>query len=372
MPSASLGAYGGSIHGGKLYGWGTNAFRGAVGDGTDVNRTTPTAVGTDFGWEMVSRGSVFSIGLRHGKLYTWGTDTDGVLGNGAGGSNSLSPAQIATSFSDWNWIAAGDQHGLAIRDGKLYSWGNNGYARTGQNTTTGLTEVPTQIGSDTDWVKCSGGQESGFAIKSNGTLYGWGNNSNFRTGLNTSTGTTNVPTQIGTASDWIHVEGAEAWSMGLRATGELFTWGANATGRTGAGTTSGSRATPTKVGAGTDWDCAVAGLLHGLGVRNGQLWAWGRNNESQIGDGTTTQRNAPVQIGSATDWRLVGAIRLASMAIKTNSTLYTWGDAAQGQLANGTTTPNVNSPTQVGSNTDWILLTSTAANADGGHAVRQQ
>lgn len=60
------------------------------------------------------------------------------------------------------------------------------------------------------------------------------------------------------------------------------------------------------------------------------------------------------------------------MAIKTNSTLYTWGDAAQGQLANGTTTPNVNSPTQVGSNTDWILLTSTAANADGGHAVRQQ
>ena len=41
-------------------------------------------------------------------------------------------------------------------------------------------------------------------------------------------------------------------------------------------------------------------------------------------------------------------------AVTSGGTLFTWGVASQGMLANGTTSPNLSSPVQVGSATDWL------------------
>jgi alpha-tubulin suppressor-like RCC1 family protein len=89
---------------------------------------------------------------------------------------------------------------------------------------------------------------------------------------------------------------------------------------------------------------------------DGTLWAWGINNKGQLGLGNTTDYSSPVQVGSLTDWKLVGGAIWNNAAIKTDGTLWTCGYAAVGMLGNGTATPDISSPAQVGSDTDWISI----------------
>lgn len=87
----------------------------------------------------------------------------------------------------------------------------------------------------------------------------------------------------------------------------------------------------------------------------GELWGWGRNNYGQVGDSTNITRSSPVQIGSLTNWSIVGSSYDTGLAIKTDGTLWAWGRGSQGNLGDGSYS-NRNSPVQVGTETDWIKL----------------
>jgi alpha-tubulin suppressor-like RCC1 family protein len=74
-----------------------------------------------------------------------------------------------------------------------------------------------------------------------------------------------------------------------------------------------------------------------------------------LGIGSTTQQTSPQLVDSATTWTAIATgspQAVHSLAIKEGK-LFTWGAAAAGILGNGTTTPNVTSPAQIGSDTDW-------------------
>ena len=86
----------------------------------------------------------------------------------------------------------------------------------------------------------------------------------------------------------------------------------------------------------------------------GTLWAWGTNTYGQVGDGTTTTRFAPVQVGTATTWKLARAGGGHTLALRTDGTLWSWGLNLKGQLGDGTTT-NRSSPAQVGTGT-WSTV----------------
>jgi alpha-tubulin suppressor-like RCC1 family protein len=130
--------------------------------------------------------------------------------------------------------------------------------------------------------------------------------------------------------------------------------GANRFGELGTG--EGYTSSPVQVGSLTDWDHVSSGSNHTHAIKtDGTLWAWGRNSFYGIlGDGTTVDKSSPVQIGSLTDWALLSKNwgSLHSAAIKTDGTLWTWGYNVQGQLGDGTTV-NKSSPVQIGSLTDW-------------------
>jgi hypothetical protein len=83
-----------------------------------------------------------------------------------------------------------------ISDGTLWSKGANINGMNGNNLTGGTVDSFTQIGTDTNWVEISAGQTHVVARKSDGTVWCWGSNTSGRTGLSTSLGTTNVPTQV--------------------------------------------------------------------------------------------------------------------------------------------------------------------------------
>ena len=148
--------------------------------------------------------------------------------------------------------------------------------------------------------------------------------------------------------------GGSGGASGSPSSGQLWTWGANTYGSLGLGDTT-NRSEPTQVGSDTDWEKGpVSGQDYGsFAIKtNDTLWGWGRNTFGALGLGDTTNRSSPVQVGSLTNWFLVGGGYFYNAAIKTDGKLWTWGFNYGGRLGVGDTT-NRSSPVQVGSLTDW-------------------
>jgi alpha-tubulin suppressor-like RCC1 family protein len=353
MPGFTLGTVASSHNVNGLFTWGFGTlFR--LGNNATANVLSPQNQTAFTDWEVVCAGLQRGWAIRKGLLYSWGSNSaTGALGNGVTTGTRNTPTQVGTD-SGWTSIS-GISTPAAIRDGKLYTWGLATNGLLGNGTTTPNVTVPTQIGSDTDWEMVSSANTHAAAIKG-GKLYSWGSNANYRTGQGTTSGSTNTPTQIGAATNWTIVATTGEATVAINADGEAWSVGSNANGQTGQGTTSGDTTTLTQIGSGSDWeDANGTTCVHAL--RAGTLWAFGRNLQGQIGDGTTTTRSSPVQIDSNTGWILPrnGGNNNANgveQAIR-DGKLFTWGWASQGALGNGTTTPDVYTPTQIGTDTNW-------------------
>jgi alpha-tubulin suppressor-like RCC1 family protein len=264
---------------------------------------------------------------------------------------------VLSTDSDWDVVSCGDAHCLAIKNGALYSWGNdvNGKTGLGKGTTnvgnnTTYTVVPTQIGSDTDWTHISAGQNHSLAIRS-GRLFAWGNGGNGRLGLGSTT-SFDTPQQVGSDTTWTWCSAGSNWSCGIRA-GQLLSCGSNANFRTGLNTDAGNTTSFTVSNSDSDWSKAYAGSTHGIGIKNSpaQLWSWGVNANGRTGQGLTIgATNVPTQIGSLTGWTVASAGDAHSIAIR-NDSLYTFGSQLNGRLGNGLiTSGNVVTPILIAGN----------------------
>jgi alpha-tubulin suppressor-like RCC1 family protein len=98
----------------------------------------------------------------------------------------------------------------------------------------------------------------------------------------------------------------------------------------------------------------VAIEQHFLAIKaNGTLWAWGDNTTGQLGDGTYNSTGTPIQIGTATNWKMVATATNRSFAIKTDGTMWGFGENINGETGVGITGPDILTPTQIGTGTNW-------------------
>ena len=187
---------------GKIWTWGWN-FYGQIGDGTTDNKSTPYQVGNETSWLKIDAGSGHNLAIKNnGTLWAWGSNYLSELGNGTGVPNGI-PIQIGTA-TDWNLIFAGDLYSMAIKNnGTLWTWGRNFDGELGNGGNPSTVNVPTQIGADTNWAKINGGYRCSYAIKTNGTLWAWGKNSNGQLGNGTTINTL-IPIQIGLSTNWMY------------------------------------------------------------------------------------------------------------------------------------------------------------------------
>jgi alpha-tubulin suppressor-like RCC1 family protein len=342
-----------------LWTWGLGTLY-RLGNNSTSNVLSPAQIETQTDWEWISAGVGCGAGIRNGRLFTWGDNTSGRTGQGTTSGTTNTPTQVG-SDTDWQTVSI-SAHGLAIKGGKLYAWGAAANGRLGNGTTTPDVSAPTEINGDTDWQWVASGNIHSVAIKG-GKLYTWGSNANYRTGQGTNLGETTTPTQVGSATNWKKVVSGGGATIALDNDGKLWSVGANANGGTGQGTTSGDTTALTQIGSDSDWqDMAPSTGACFHAIKNNQLRGWGRNLSGQIGDNSTTTRSSHVLVDSNSGWVLArgnsGNVdgNGFSLAIRDNK-LFTWGAAAAGRLGNGTTTPDVLVPTQVGTATDWKAVT---------------
>jgi len=314
---------------------------------------------------------VLAEGNYGGSLYVWGRNDFGQLGqNNRSSAYTNSPIQVGTT-SDWK-TGTFTKSVLAIKtNGTLWGWGANPTGSLGLNDTIHRSS-PVQIGTGTDWKDVVVGQlvpgTSTFttsftlAIKTDGTLWGWGANDFGQLGSN-NTINRSSPVQIGTTNGWKKVLTGEYCVLALKNDGTLWGWGRNDRGQLGSNNTI-DRSSPVQIGSNSNWkDIAV--MNHVLAIKtDGTLWGWGFNNFGELGLNNIVNGSSPVQIGTNTDWKKIhGAITQNdtpltpghSCAIKTDNTLWVWGYNHNGQLGDNTIVSK-SSPIQIGTSTDWFNI----------------
>jgi|19_taG_2_1085344.scaffolds.fasta_scaffold48977_2 alpha-tubulin suppressor-like RCC1 family protein len=191
-----------------------------------------------------------------GELWTWGTGSSGALGDGTTTARFSVPAQVG-SLTDWTnniqggfAVIAGASVYCVKTDGTLWVWGHNAAGKLGVGDTTNRSS-PVQVGSDTDWKEAGNGS-GGFvlAIKTDGTLWAWGNNYAGYLGQGDTTNRSS-PVQIGSLTDWLHVIPAFGQNsykaMAIKTDGTIWHWGVTSTSPTV------SSSSPIQVGSDSDW-----------------------------------------------------------------------------------------------------------------------
>ncbi len=370
-----------TIIGYELWGWGKNEY-GELGQNSKTAYSSPVQVpGTD--WALLPRsgfGKNLAVIKSNKTLWGVGRGTGGGFGQvTSSGLNYSSPVQMTGGSTGWAQVSVGaEKSTIAVKsDGTLWAWGNNQSGQLANGVASHVAHSsPTQI-PGTTWGTSSdafGGKKYGIhIIKTDGTLWSWGENGTGIIGNNTSDNKYSSPVQI-PGTTWAKTNrGGDSFTGAIKTDGTLWMWGSNGKGQIGNNTNNpggwGSHgySSPVQI-PGTNWRSLTAVYQTALATKtDGTLWAWGSNAYGQLGDNSHTQRSSPVQVGSGTDWTDKHSMAQdRSYVIKTDGTLWSWGRNYAGQLGYNNTT-QYSSPVQI-PGTNWIDV--WGASATSTHALR--
>ncbi|OGQ82695.1 MAG: hypothetical protein A2289_08970 [Deltaproteobacteria bacterium RIFOXYA12_FULL_58_15] len=375
---------------------GTYEFSLVVSDEVDTSAPATVAV---FAHD-IDGGEDHTLALKpDGTLWAWGLNVDGQLGDGTSDSRDV-PARVCDKgrthcavdpLTDVTAVAAGRNHSLALKsDGTVWSWGDNNTGQLGDGTqnprsTPGpvcdIGETDCAVHPLRDVIAISAGYLFSVALKSDGTVWAWGVNYDGELGNGIPGGWITTPTQVcaggatppcstangnGLADVLLVAGGGGGHTLALKTDGTLWGWGYNKSGQVGRGAWGADVAIPEQVcDTGQTAPCSTfisdvsaidAWSGHTLALKSdGSLWAWGGNQQGELGavtadtcqNGTCSVAPIPVCLsGDSPCTTPFGGVasfnsgRRFSTARRSDGTVWTWGDNAESQLGTGNTDPH--------------------------------
>ena len=161
-----------------------------------------------------------------------------------------------------------------------------------------------------------------------------------------------LPTSGSAAPAVVSIWGGARSTVILKSDGTVWTWGANLSGKLGIADTNQVRmASPVEVHGANNLGflnsvSAIMGCeMHNVALKSdGTVWSWGMNAFGQLGNGTTNDSWTPVQTGLTAVPPLTSVVKLGgrpyfTIAVKSDGTVWSWGMNRYGQMGNGTVNP---------------------------------
>jgi alpha-tubulin suppressor-like RCC1 family protein len=308
---------------GNVVGWGDNT-NGQLGDNTNNNERAnpvyvkgPSGSGHLTGIVAIAANPLGTTSLAlksDGTVWAWGSNNAGQLGNANGDIDTKLPVVVHSQSSHGKLthvvaIAAGAEHSVAVRsDGTVWSWGGNGNDQLGDGLAGGETDRPAQVvgvgnvGKLTHVVGVAAGGYFTVALKSDGTMLGWGDDQYGQLGdFNAPTDSDTPVAPFGLGGRLVAIAAATFNSYAVKADGTVWGWGNNVVGSVGIGNTSPYVQGPLRVNRLVDGFGVVAlggGYQTGAAVTShGALYRWGWNSAGQLGESTEIESDSPVRAG---------------------------------------------------------------------------
>jgi alpha-tubulin suppressor-like RCC1 family protein len=296
---------------GALFSWGSEEY-GQLGNGVTANTSTtvPGAVSAGAipaGTKMTQIAASFYTGVAlssTGHVYDWGDNNVGQLGDGASGLVSNVPVAVSAGAIPAGvtitQIAAGGEFALALSSaGKVYGWGDDSVGQLG-DAPGGSSNVPVAVSAGampagTTITQIVAGEDFALALSSTGKVYGWGNDSNGQLGDGGS-GAPNAPVALAAGvipagTRITQLAAGDGFALALSSTGKLYAWGDGAQGQLGDGTTSSSVPVAVAAGAipaGAKIIQITANSVTAMALSSsGQVYAWGINDKGELGNGAS-------------------------------------------------------------------------------------
>lgn len=341
-----------------LFCWGFDGdgLLGNGGGNTDSNVPVEVA-GAGADWDTVSVGDLSACARRtSGRLYCWGGDQFGALGNGGGNTSSNIPAEVAGGATDWASVSTYSDTTCAVKTtGHLFCWGTDEMGVLGNGGTDTDSSMPVEVaGGASNWAAVAVGNEHVCARKTTGRLFCWGRDSDGNLGDGPSLVHRSRPSPVaGNSTKWVLVSAGYRHTCAVKTTGRVYCWGWDWRGTLGTpGQDDFNRPVPTEVvGATADWSSVTGGSFLTCGRRvSGRLYCWGDNTYDELGNANLPYDFSPRPVrvsGGFTDWASVAAGGTHACAIRAAGALYCWGYNYYGQVGNGQTGGTVASPVPV-------------------------
>lgn len=306
---------------GTVWVWGSNLYGQLATGNTDTDaHNIPIKV----------QGISNAVSVAAGEQNVVVLKDDGTVADWGGSYSKGGQVELTNIIS----VAAGGYHSMALKsDGTVWTWGSNNTGQLGDGTETDSIAKPVQVKNLTNVIAIAAAYSHSLALKSDGTVWAWGCNSEGQLGSGTTEDST-IPIEVKNLDNVKDITAGQDNSTALKNDGTVWAWGG---GYIGDGVDQGFRLTPVKLEALTSIKKIISGNYYSCAMdSDNNIWMWGINYYGQFGDGSTNFSDVPKKI---TDLNSIADIKCggsSSVALHEDGTVWTWGSNSWGNLGNGT------------------------------------
>jgi alpha-tubulin suppressor-like RCC1 family protein len=329
---------------GTLLSWGNNGY-GQLGNDPMIlfNEFAPVAVVGASDIVAVAAGNAHSLALKaDGTMLAWGNDAGGQLGNDATLEDKAAPVAVSGATGIIA-ISAGYFYSLALKsDGTMLAWGNNSKGQLGDSAILTDKPTPVAVSGASDIVAISAGSEHSLALKADGTMLTWGLDIDGQLGNDAQLVDQSLPVLVANATGIVSIAAGYNHSLALTSSGNVLAWGSDFGGQLGDNIPKVNKSTPVTVNGANQIVAIDGGHFHSLALTSsGTMLAWGSDTYGELGDGNQVNpQGLPVTVENVSNIVSIAAGGQFSLALKSDGTLQSWGQDFSGQLGDGSTPNN--------------------------------